>query len=930
MGQREVCECKGAASWSGWPRWLPALLLCFASLVLAAEDRPVLIDIAIPHNPTFDQAAGAIQKALEGVATVRSREVGSASSVIKSVMQGETDLAIVPVSVLSEFVPTFGIYGLPFTFPEIKPYSFFMKSQLQPQLADQLNAQGLQALGGVWYGGTRVIASQLPRRSPWDFKGTRVAVSGEDWRLMDLSGVGAESIELSDTQMASAMASGAVDAAEVPWEWVAKINAAFVTQSDHRFSGLIAIYQVARFSTLPDPARQRITQVINYAEEHVSSTIAAREREAIDAVQASSSKITWMGVDEGVRSEWQGALADHQASAIEKIGPMLVSEARINPISSMHYSVLSTAWSINWNAWFQSSPRQVKAALVAGKPYDFVLDLGRGIYPGALSSGISSLLQEEIAADPDSDEIHLLVRPVLMGGILEPAPGTDFRARRFNVQRDRLQARVNDPSVREKARNQLITLSDLARELSVDEPMVWPLIARQAGCAQVVLSIWDAAGLRPLDYIVVSVPVGEVGQKDPQACDTSLRGGELVSGMEQLLEVGKRARLSSPTDAALHLFDSIPRGEGDATTVAVFVDRSEFDAAQRQGKTLPVYAWELAGNLTHFLGQDSMLPASIASTRQRLETPQPYTEVVRQMNNILFNGRTPTDQRNADGARAAMQRLTQRIDAAVVLVRYFDSFGEMQNLPLALLGADAPDQLFSRRITVVQPLQDARTLQPGACFSGWDFAIPRTLDGVNAESAELLMKDDWRMQGRGVNWYQDNTDLLKFMTQAEPPSAIGSALVLLAHHGKGDVTFSASGLPDRVLDSDMRRQFTPGSVAILAACSTLGVSAASQTFVNMLVRRGVGAVVASPFAVDTDFGTRLSVSFVAVAQQLRASGTSARVIDIFNQALQKTIDTYGTGSGYADMALEFQIIGDPELHMCGAPTASNQKARGVQ
>src|SRR5207253_6296434 len=185
-------------------------------------------------------------------------------------------------------------------------------------------------------------------------------------------------------------------------------------------------------------------------------------------------------------------------------------------------------------------------------------------------------------------------------------------------------------------------------------------------------------------YIVVSVPVSDVGQQYPPACDTSLRGGELVSGLERLLEVGKNARQTSSADAALHLFDSIPRGEGDAATVAVYVDHSEFDAAQRQGNMPPVYAWELAGNLTHFLEQDSMLPASIANTREHLGSAQPYTDVVRQMNNMLFNGRTLEDQRNADAARAAMQRLTQRVEAPVVLVRYFDSWGKMQNLPLAL------------------------------------------------------------------------------------------------------------------------------------------------------------------------------------------------------------------------------------------------------
>jgi len=883
----------------------------------AADEHRVQIDVAIPKDEFFDQATPRLNQALKGSVQINKMDITSAREAIQRVQKGETDVAIVPVSALADVIPGFGIYDLPFSFAEKKPDDFFTSWQLKPELSTQLNSKGLSALGGVWYGGVRVIASQVPRRSPEDFKDSTIAFSNNSYKSIDFSGVGAKSVKMADDDIVWKWKEGKIDAVEVTWDQASKLKPAFVTQSNHRFGGLVAIYKDDKFTALTPQDQANIAQAINETESYVTANVIARETRAISTIQFSRDTAS-LNIDEVVREQWRDALNATQAKTISNIGNQIVSEAKAQPSQDLKLATVS------WNAWFESSG-DVAAVLATGTPYDFVLDLGRGNYPTALADLISKQLQDKI--DSSKGDIHLLIKPVLMGGLLEPVPGSDFSAARMVISRKRLVPDVDDTLYRQKALENQITLNELAEKLSVSKPLRWSLMARSPGCARVVLSVWDAAGVKPLDYLVVSVPITTNGETGQDSCSTGVSGGQLVSGLSGLLELGDAHTGNAPADAALHLFEA-DSSVGNQRTVAVYVDREAFESAEKSGSKLPVYAWELNGNLSLFLRQQNMLPGSILEARDRLGDPQPYADVVKRMTNALFFGRSNQDTVESEKAKAAMRQLSARVSSPIVLVRYFDGGGRVQYLPLAMLGANAPDALFSHRVTVVQPLQDAQKTTPDTCVNSWDFAIPTELDGAGPDMVKLLEQTEWRVQGANFNWYQDNTALITYISP--PGGAVQTttnALVLLAHHGEGDITFSLKGLPSRVLDTDVNRRFMPGSVAILAACSTVGASTASRQFVKLLVDNGMSAIVASPFQVNTDFGVRLAVSFVTVAQELRTSGEPSRFVDVFNRALQKTIDAYGENSGYADMALEFQIIGNHELRMCAGPVYSQQ---GVQ
>jgi hypothetical protein len=138
------------------------------------------------------------------------------------------------------------------------------------------------------------------------------------------------------------------------------------------------------------------------------------------------------------------------------------------------------------------------------------------------------------------------------------------------------------------------------------------------------------------------------------------------------------------------------------------------------------------------------------------------------------------------------------------------------------------------------------------------------------------------------------------------------------------ITYSTSASPDAILEADRKREFPDGSVAVLAACSTTGASLDNKLFVMNLSKLGVRAFVASPFQVDTRFGTRLATNFVAIAKDVQTSGVNGttRLVDLFDRAIARTIESF-PDPGYRDMALEFQIIGDYEMPVCkpGTPPA---------
>lgn len=907
VGNRENPE-RGAMKADFIVNFLSCSLLCL--MAAPAVSQQIRIQAALPPDIVMD--FGDLAASLPAEAEIAIRRESEAPAIVDQVVQGKIDIAIVPTTSLKRVAPAFAIFDVPFAVAEQRFNNLFSwDSRTEKYFEASLEKAGLGQIGPTLYRGTTVIRSNKPVRSPRDFRGSRIGLlqGSTIGQIVELAG--AQPVAFTDARsMVWAFEKGEVDAVEVPldYDWFLMDEPTYVTKTKHRYAAQVVIYNQANYARLSPSVREQIELAIKGQVTRASYLAVKREE---------SHHGTELKIDENIRNEWSHLVEKTEwRTTHSKIDKSLLAELRDPTEETIYPASYEGGPELGWNAWFQSGTDMYSDQITKDRDYDIVLDLGRGEFPGALSTNADSGIPDEIERSPAGSGISLLVRPIISGDILVARADQPLVAKIFRIERSKLAAKDSDRQIFQRAKEENLPLSEISKALSVGAALTWPVVAMRTGCAQIAFSIWSVSGLRPLDQIIVNVPVVAANGHGVPDCKADISGG-----LDTLLSLDT---LNNPTqaDAALHFFDIGSKGESDARTVAVYVARSELEAANRNGQSPPVYAWTLKSELSRFLGQPDKLQHSIASAHGAIDKPRPYDSAVRQLSAAIFNARDRSEDAAASHAKESLKQLGSLDEPPVVITRYFDRNGSMQYLPLGLLAADATERVLSRRMTLVQPLESTRALSSDTCVDNWDFAIPDTLEGAHAEAAELLAEKDWRLTGPGTNWYRDNLELLNFLKDRGGEAPPSSGLVLLAHHHNGSITYSRDGNPDRILNVEVRRWFGRGSFAVLAACETSGISVESRDFMDHLFGNGVDAVVTSPFQVDAAFGTRFAVSFATVTKAAKQNGEPARLMDLFNRAIDLTMQAYRDQPGYSDMALEFQIVGNHQVRLC-SPTIAN-------
>jgi hypothetical protein len=140
-------------------------------------------------------------------------------------------------------------------------------------------------------------------------------------------------------------------------------------------------------------------------------------------------------------------------------------------------------------------------------------------------------------------------------------------------------------------------------------------------------------------------------------------------------------------------------------------------------------------------------------------------------------------------------------------------------------------------------------------------------------------------------------------------------LVLLAHHDGTGLYFE--GVKGRV--STLDHTYPRGSVALLAAC-TAAQPNVGTSILNDLNTGGIDAMIVSPFNVRLDYGSRMALEFAKVVRDNRQNGKTPTLAGMFSQATAATRQYFTSNNPNTkidQMALEFIMVGNPYLKMCG-------------
>jgi hypothetical protein len=247
-------------------------------------------------------------------------------------------------------------------------------------------------------------------------------------------------------------------------------------------------------------------------------------------------------------------------------------------------------------------------------------------------------------------------------------------------------------------------------------------------------------------------------------------------------------------------------------------------------------------------------------------------------------------------------------DSPIVLVRFVTVRGLTRFVPIGLLTLPG-GTLLAKKAAIVQPLPNEVYSEPQPCIGKWTLVLPAALGGV---AAAYLVPPKVMPKDRIQDW----DAFEKYITKKTKPGTPGEGLVLLAHHDGAKVRFSPKD-QRYVSAAEIKRRFSPGSIAVLAACSAgeIGGGERDMPFLSQLNTNGIEAAIVSPFDIHAPLGARFAMHF---ADQIAKAQKTKETPDLITLH-RRTVAAVAKGNTVKVMApelAEFVLAGNVGLRVC--------------
>jgi TRAP-type transport system periplasmic protein len=149
-----------------------------------------------------------------------SSQLGGDGELMKKLKLGTVDLAL-PSTVLSSFVPSFGMFEMPYLVKDRNHMARIRDQIVYPTLVPEAEKVGYHIIG-VWENGFRQITNnKRPIVKPDDLKGIKLRVPKGIWRVKMFQAYGANPTPLGFSEVFVALQTGAMDGQENPLAQIA-------------------------------------------------------------------------------------------------------------------------------------------------------------------------------------------------------------------------------------------------------------------------------------------------------------------------------------------------------------------------------------------------------------------------------------------------------------------------------------------------------------------------------------------------------------------------------------------------------------------------------------------------------------------------------------------------------------------------------------
>lgn len=239
-----------------------------------AVAEPMTIRLAFTtaavNSPHASQAQG-FKDALEKLAPGRfnvelfpAGALGGERDLVESVQLGSLDMAITGTAVLSNFVPDFAVFDIPFLFRDYPHARAVLDGPVGQAALDKMKDKGLLGLAYGEVGFRDVLQNERPIKTVDDMNGIKLRTMESRIHLEAFSELGANPISMSWTEIPTALQQGMIDGLEAPLSVIASSKfwetVKYVSITNHVFTPTVHFISPVLYDKLSEEDRQAMRE----------------------------------------------------------------------------------------------------------------------------------------------------------------------------------------------------------------------------------------------------------------------------------------------------------------------------------------------------------------------------------------------------------------------------------------------------------------------------------------------------------------------------------------------------------------------------------------------------------------------------------------------------------------------------------------------
>ena len=359
--------------------------------------------------------------------------------------------------------------------------------------------------------------------------------------------------------------------------------------------------------------------------------------------------------------------------------------------------------------------------------------------------------------------------------------------------------------------------------------------------------------------------------------------------------------LSLPPAAALHFF-----GLGSEKVVGIFWNNE---------KSEKFITWEINRSPREFYDyfETTLIPGF-----NNAKTPDQWRNTGFAFFNLLF----PKTNGGLDGGSEFKKYVKKHIrekpfeskDLPLLFVRFTENKeGLPFIIPLGLMAIDiegGKKEFIGFHFKIEAPLRVERFLDKPKCITRWVISLPTQDEDEKLKKAYKRIGNDvistWKANAK-EEFFEDIRSFGDWIEKLKADNT-STAIIVMSHHGKNVLSDSTG----EVISSNVLREFTQPSMAILNGCGTMEPGATD--IIKQLNERGITTVIATSTSVDAvmagDFldclGREVEVKGIEEKKEITISELFVRTLKCL----------YSKNPNYRTNVLRYSLLGDGDLRLC--------------